>query len=182
MLSKFYRKSLRAFTLVELLVVIVIIGILSTIILVSFNTSRMKARDNKRISDVSLIASALGQYYTSNLRQYPLPGNPVVGTSYSYVNTKDSSLVWGKLSSYISPIPSDPDSKYGYYYIYRVDGKKAAVVVLGLEGGRSKCNITAGSATATATATSTAGVTTALPDPVASFVATNPTACYYVSL
>lgn len=45
----------RGFTLVELLVVIAVIGVLSSIILVGFSGSRAKARDAKRISDLQNI-------------------------------------------------------------------------------------------------------------------------------
>jgi len=157
----------KSFTLVELLVVIVIIGIVSTMVVVSFNQSRVRARDNKRISDANLIASALGQYYTGSLRSYPLPGVAGDSTKFSSaIISSGSPWFMTALNSYLAPVPSEPDAKYAYYYAYRNDGKKAAVIVLGLEGGTSKCNINA---------------TDALPDPVAEFIKTK-AACYYVSI
>jgi prepilin-type N-terminal cleavage/methylation domain-containing protein len=62
--------SLTGFTLIELLVVISIIGLLASILLVSLNSARMKARDAKRISDFSQIQDALGIYYNT-YNQYP---------------------------------------------------------------------------------------------------------------
>jgi len=51
------------FTLVELLVVISIIGFLSSIVLASLNTARMKARDAVRASDINQLINALALYY-----------------------------------------------------------------------------------------------------------------------
>ena len=52
----------KAFTLIELLVVIAIIGMLSSIVLVSMNSSREKARDAKRKSDLEQMRTAVLLY------------------------------------------------------------------------------------------------------------------------
>jgi len=92
-------KTKRGFTLIELLVVIAIIGILSSVVLASLNTARVKARDARRISDIRQIQLALEVYYSDN-NNYPtgltvanlvtpgylpvLPTDPVTGAGYSY--------------------------------------------------------------------------------------------------
>jgi len=52
-------KKQRGFTLVELLVVVAIIGLLSTLAVISLNGVRERARDTKRLSDIDAISKAL---------------------------------------------------------------------------------------------------------------------------
>jgi len=58
--------SRRAFTLVELLVVISIIGLLSTIAVISLNQARLKGYDAKRTADIKQIMTAMTLYYQDN--------------------------------------------------------------------------------------------------------------------
>ena len=53
----------KGFTLIELLIVIAIIGLLATIVMVSLNSARAKARDTRRIADIKQIQTALSLYY-----------------------------------------------------------------------------------------------------------------------
>jgi len=90
-------KKNKGFTLIELLVVIAIIGILSSVVLASLNSARVKGRDAKRVSDLSQIKLALELYFDSN-RNYPAatsslvdggfiatwPQAPLAGESYEY--------------------------------------------------------------------------------------------------
>jgi prepilin-type N-terminal cleavage/methylation domain-containing protein len=62
MISKF-KKFKKGFTLIELLVVVAIIGILSSITMASLNSARAKARDARRMSDLSQVRSALYLYF-----------------------------------------------------------------------------------------------------------------------
>ncbi|MDP3696454.1 MAG: prepilin-type N-terminal cleavage/methylation domain-containing protein [Candidatus Taylorbacteria bacterium] len=87
----------RGFTLVELLVVIAIIGILATMILLQLGIARGRARDTKRVADMSQVRSVLELYYDENSGHYPsqtdltmlqsggyltrLPSDPLVGTN-----------------------------------------------------------------------------------------------------
>jgi type II secretory pathway pseudopilin PulG len=141
-------KKVKSFTLIELIVVISIIMILSAFMIYSLGPARTRSRDNRRISDANLIGSALDQYYTDNLRVYPKPQcnqsnqtfSDTSGNTYCY---GDASVLGQFLSSYLSPMPSDPSSFAGnYVYLYRNDGKKAAVVIGKFETGAKLCNAT----------------------------------------
>ncbi len=63
--------SHKGFTLIELLVVIAIIGILSSVVLASLNSARIKARDVKRQVEIKQIQTALELYYSEN-GNYPI--------------------------------------------------------------------------------------------------------------
>jgi prepilin-type N-terminal cleavage/methylation domain-containing protein len=56
----------RGFTLIELLVVIAIIGLLASIVLVSLNSARLKARDTKILSDANQIRNLMETEYASS--------------------------------------------------------------------------------------------------------------------
>lgn len=59
-------KFSKGFTIVELLIVIVVIGILATIILNSVSNARTRARDAKRRNQIQLMAKASEAYYVDN--------------------------------------------------------------------------------------------------------------------
>lgn len=111
-------KIRNGFTLIELLVVITIIVILSSVLLVSLSSSRSKARDAKRVSDISQIQLALEQYF-DRCQQYPLPGptQSIVVTSAS--NCAVTTVPPITLANYITQIPKPPTgagpSDYAYY-------------------------------------------------------------------
>ena len=56
----------RGFTLIELLVVIAIIALLSSIIFAALTTSRAKARDARRLTDLAMVSRAIGVYETGS--------------------------------------------------------------------------------------------------------------------
>lgn len=101
---KKYLSSRRGFTLIELMVVIAIIGILSAVVIVNISSSRSKARDAKRISDIAQIQLALEQYF-DRCREYP----PADGGSIASESACD-------FTEYISVIPKDPLTKANYTY------------------------------------------------------------------
>ena len=65
------KNNSKGFTIIELLVVISIIGLLSTISVVALNGARKKSRDAKRIADINNLQTALELYYNDN-NGYPI--------------------------------------------------------------------------------------------------------------
>jgi general secretion pathway protein G len=65
----------KGFTLIELMVVIALIGILSSVILASLTTVKERNRDAKRVSDIREIEKALSLYQISN-NSFPVPADP----------------------------------------------------------------------------------------------------------
>ncbi len=99
-------KKSTGFTLIELLVVVAIIGLLSSIITVSINTSRTKARDARRISDLKQIKAGLDLYFQTG-SGYPAQAvwDATVGASLQCSGTP------------VLQIPRDPiDPTYRYTY------------------------------------------------------------------
>ncbi|MFY9457696.1 MAG: type II secretion system protein [Candidatus Spechtbacterales bacterium] len=60
----------QGFTLIELMVVITIIGILASIVLVSLDSARVKARDVRRLADLRQVVLGL-EFYTDEYRHFP---------------------------------------------------------------------------------------------------------------
>ena len=70
----------KAFTLIELLIVIAIIGILAAILFVSIGQSPLQgSRDAKRVSDMQAFGTALSLYYADNNR-YPTADTEVAAS------------------------------------------------------------------------------------------------------
>jgi len=104
----------KAFTLVEILVALIIIGILATIVLLSVLSARIDARCAKRSADLSTVKKALDLYYTDH-NNYPLSGSDpdsFVGESTwdQYLFEFDSG--WTTfLGIYLESVPKDPLQK-----------------------------------------------------------------------
>ncbi len=132
--------SRRAFTLVELLVVISIIGLLSAVAVVSMNGSKVNARNQQRKTNLLQISKALELYYTQN-DAYPSTSSGWRGNCGDYGGYPDTGATgWipGLAPTYMSALPHDPnsgkanpgsaiaycrDNAAGNCYLYYSDGK-----------------------------------------------------------
>ncbi len=106
--------SQAGFTLVELLIVVVIIGILSVIGLNSFISAQLKARDSQRKSDLGTIAKALEMYYNDKGRYPAATNNQILDIDWgSSSGFTDTSITNGAV--YLTKMPQDP-GQYQYFY------------------------------------------------------------------
>lgn len=101
----------KGFTLIEILIVISIIGILSSLLLSNLQDARARARDTQRKNDLKQVKTALRMYYNDN-QQYPDDDG----------SGNISCCAWGNPfivsgATYMKALPQDPlGSNYSYYY------------------------------------------------------------------
>jgi general secretion pathway protein G len=128
----------KGFTLIELLIVIVIIGIIQTVVVVTYLNAQKSSRDTQRKTDLNKIASALEMWY-SDKKYYP---ETDLWISTQNIDGKNETLASTLLQEgYIDVLPCDPkvsawncahgghniggDPDFGYIYVrkdYKVDG------------------------------------------------------------
>lgn len=101
------QKKVDGFTLIELLVVIAIIGMLASMVSVSVQFVRMKARDARRINDLTQIRTALEMYYTDHGSYPPTPCGYDVNCYNVSTNATWDTLA-NHLRPYIGALPRDP--------------------------------------------------------------------------
>ncbi len=102
----------KAFTLIELLLAMAIMGILAVMLIGNFNTTMKRGRDAQRKNDLSQLQKALELYYEENSR-YP------IGWASNDIFRKKLCTTPSCLASetvYMIKTPNDPSSSFTYRY------------------------------------------------------------------
>jgi len=105
----FSRKAKKGFTLIEMLIVIVIIGILAAALIPRLSSARGRANDVARKADLAQVATALVSYQIDR-GQFPVC---TAGCSLSQIS---GDLV----TAWMSSIPEDPNSSRVFSWIYDI--------------------------------------------------------------
>jgi len=120
-------KSKSGFTIVELLIVIVVIGILAAITIVAYNGIQQRGRDAQRRSDFVALEKALRLYRVDN-SGFPRCASSgafnagVDGSATCLVSAISAQLV----PKYMNSLPQDPTNSGSYQYRYGVGFSKAS--------------------------------------------------------
>jgi len=130
----------KAFTLVELLIVIAIMAILTTITVAQFRTAKRKANDVARKGDLNAVAKALQMYYTD---YGEMPAASVDGK----IEIDGSSIEWGDefadASGYIYMKQLPVENLIGApSYCYKTDANRKAYALFAMleNGVDSQCD------------------------------------------
>lgn len=99
--------------MVELLVVITIIAILTTIGVVSYSRIMANTRDSKRATDLNIVQSALEQYHAD---QHYYPAAISFTDSFTNQTGNPITIPLASIITYLNEMPSDPLSTRLYNY------------------------------------------------------------------
>jgi general secretion pathway protein G len=124
------RRQESGFTLVELMVVVVIIGLLATIVALNVLPSGDTARVQKAKADIATIEDALELYKLQNI-SYPTTSQGLAALSAAPAGLADPSRY--QAGGYLKRLPDDP---WGRPYLYASPGRhgQADVWSLGADG------------------------------------------------
>ena len=117
-------KFTKGFTIVELLIVIVVIGILAAITIVAYNGIQERARFSTMRSDMASLNKAIQLYYADN-GSYPLTptgssGQPCSGTWCGWDQATGDNFIPGLVPKYLSATPQLPSENVSQdTYLYR---------------------------------------------------------------
>ncbi|MCE5276650.1 MAG: prepilin-type N-terminal cleavage/methylation domain-containing protein [Planctomycetaceae bacterium] len=94
-----------AFTLVEILIVVVILGILAAIVIPQFTDAGNDARASALKSDLQTVRSQLALYKVQHLDSYPAAATFVTQMT---TKTDSSGAAGGTLGAYLQTFPANP--------------------------------------------------------------------------
>ncbi|MBU0540611.1 type II secretion system GspH family protein [Patescibacteria group bacterium] len=112
------------FSILELLIVLMIAGLLAAGAIYTLSVSRATSRDAKRVSDISVMRSALSQYWLQKA-SYPVSQGVELGKAeQNAIGLTTDGLVGpdGGGAVILSPLPIGPKANEYYFYKATVGG------------------------------------------------------------
>jgi general secretion pathway protein G len=114
------RKAQAGFTLIEIMVVIMILGLLATLVVQNLRGATDKAKRTKAMADIAGLKTALDRYYM-DIGSYPSTDKGLQALVNPPANGEQ----------YISRLPLDP---WGNPYFYQSDGNSYVLKSFGADG------------------------------------------------
>jgi len=116
-------KQNKAFTLIEIVITVAIVGILSSFVVIQLIGANNSAKDAKRKMDLETIKNAVVSYQNDHQRLAPTELTTcTIGGGDNPCTTLNT-----ELQDYLSQIPSDPDSDTYYLYQSSADGSDCTI-------------------------------------------------------
>lgn len=113
------KQTQNGFTIIELLTVISIIGLLSSIVMTGSVSARKKTRDIVRIANLRQLANAVNLYYQDH-GYFPLGSVDVPGVGFDITDTPGSVFLPELVSEgYLAKEIHDPSNYIGFWYLRR---------------------------------------------------------------
>jgi len=131
------RKVEAGFTLIEIMVVIMILGLLATLVVQNLRGATDKAKRTKAMADIAGFKTALDRYYMDN-GAYPTTDQGLQALVTPPTSGRPANNY--ETGGYISRVPPDP---WGNQYFYQSDGNTYALKSFGpagQEGGQGGSN------------------------------------------
>jgi len=115
----------KAFTIIELLIVILTLGILSGFVISQMSGVTNIGKDMKRKVDINIIKNAIVSYSAENFSKKPISASCYLGS--------DCPSTLDALTPFLGTPPKDPS---GTYYVYESDGNECTVYAVLSDGNR----------------------------------------------
>lgn len=137
----------KGFTLIEILIVVIILGILAAIVIPQFSGASEDARTSSVMSQLQTLRSAVELYKLQHLDQYPTTDGTTDAAKWDWAlltskTTEDGSTTGGDLGPYLQSIPTNPLTKSadvvgtaatGKGWVLKTDGRMMAIDKAGAE-------------------------------------------------
>ncbi len=141
-------QKLKAFTLIEILVVIGMIAVLATIVIVAINPARQFAasRNTQRLSNVNAILNAVGENMSDNGGLFNCPVQPTTTPTDIKSGAGNMDIMRCLVPNYLSSVLYDPkggsgDSTITYDTLYSVSQDDAGRITVDAPGAELGQNI-----------------------------------------